>query len=69
MTKFEVHITTDPVFDEELEKFKTIATKHKFKVAKLLMQKSANSSTETSELLKESNFKLRRFKIKQNIIR
>lgn len=45
---YECHITIAPIFDEARERVKTIATKHKFKLATLLMQKRATDTPEQS---------------------
>lgn len=45
---YECHITIAPIFDQARERVKTIATKHKFKLATLLMQKRAADTPERS---------------------
>lgn len=46
---FECHITIEPVFDKDLEKFKALCLQHGFKVAELLMQKRKEDSPERSQ--------------------
>ena len=46
---FEAHVTIEPVFDERLSQFKTIADKHNFRVADLLMQKRQQDTPERSK--------------------
>lgn len=46
---YECHITIAPIFDQARERVKTIATKHKFKLATLLMQKRATDTPEQSK--------------------
>lgn len=45
---FESHVTISPVFDERLERFKEICSKHGFRVAKLLMEKHRSKTFEIS---------------------
>ena len=46
---FESHITIEPVFDNDLEKFKNICSDYKFHVATLLLQKRKEDSAERSK--------------------
>ncbi len=46
---YESHVTIEPVFGWELESIEEIAKKHKFKVAKLLMQKRDEDTPERSK--------------------
>ena len=48
MNYYESHITIEPVFEEELEKFKNICSKYKFRVAELLLQKRKIDKPEIS---------------------
>ena len=45
---FEAHVTIEPIFERHLDLAKTIAEKHKFKVADLLMKKRENDTLERS---------------------
>lgn len=45
---FECHVTVEPVYEEKLNKFIEICTKHKFRVAKLLMQQRKTDTPERS---------------------
>lgn len=45
---FEGHVTIEPVFDERRELASTIALKHKFKLADLLMKKREEDTEERS---------------------
>lgn len=47
---YEVHVTIEPVFDEELYRITMLAKNYRFKVADLLMQKSVNSPAKPSTL-------------------
>lgn len=40
---YESHITIDPVHEDELKKFKKLAAKYNFRVAKLLMEKTPST--------------------------
>lgn len=46
---FECHITIEPVFDEQLEQAKEIASKAGFRVASLLMKKRAKDTEKRSQ--------------------
>ena len=46
---YEAHVTVEPVFEEDLERFKTICHDYKFRVANLLMQKRRSDSEERSK--------------------
>lgn len=46
---FEAHVTIEPVFDDELERFKILAAKCAFRVADLLMQKRKHDNPERSK--------------------
>lgn len=43
---YEAHVTIDPVFDDRLKQFETIARAHGFRVATLLMQKRKEATPE-----------------------
>ena len=45
---FESHVTIEPVFDEQLDRFKVLAKAHRFYVADLLMKKRAKDTLERS---------------------
>lgn len=45
---FESHITAEPVFETELDRFKAICEPFRFRVADLLMQKRAKDTPERS---------------------
>jgi hypothetical protein len=45
---FECHITIQPVFEEDYEIVRTIAAKHGFRIAELLMKKRKEDSAERS---------------------
>lgn len=45
---YESHITIEPVFDERLELFSLLCSKHRFKPAKLLFQKREHDTPERS---------------------
>lgn len=46
---YESHITIEPVFGERLERFIHLAKQHRFRVAKLLMQKDREATAERSD--------------------
>lgn len=46
---FESHITIEPVFGTDLEKFKNICSDYKFRVATLLLQKRKEDNAERSK--------------------
>lgn len=46
---FECHITIEPVFDDELDHVKQIASRYKFRVADLLMKKDREATETRSE--------------------
>ncbi len=46
---YEAHVTVEPCFDSDLERFKVICHDYKFHVAKLLMQKRKDDSVERSK--------------------
>lgn len=46
---YEAHVTVEPCFDDELERFKVICRDYKFHVAHLLMQKRKSDSEERSK--------------------
>lgn len=46
---YEAHVTVEPVFDDKLERFKTICHDYKFHVASLLMQKRKEDTEERSK--------------------
>ena len=46
---YEAHVTVEPVFDGDLERFKIICHDYKFRVATLLMQKRREDSEERSK--------------------
>lgn len=46
---YEVHVTIEPVFDDQLDEVKRIAQSNKFKVADLLMQKRKTDKAERSK--------------------
>ena len=46
---YEAHVTVEPVFDQDLERFKTICHDYKFRVATLLMQKRKEDTEERSK--------------------
>lgn len=41
---YECHVTVEPVFEDRLEQLNTIAKKHGFRVANLLMQRRAKET-------------------------
>lgn len=45
---YEAHVTIEPVFEERLERFKTLCADYKFHVASLLMQKRKTDTPERS---------------------
>lgn len=45
---YESHITIEPVFEKRLELFSTLCATHKFKPAKLFMQKNRSETPERS---------------------
>lgn len=47
---FECHVTIDPVFGDDLERFKEVSGIHRFKVAKLLMKKGKDDTAEPSKM-------------------
>lgn len=46
---YEAHITVEPVYEEDLERFKTICRDYKFSVAALLMKKRKEDTEERSK--------------------
>lgn len=46
---YEAHVTVEPVFDSDLERFKVICHDYKFRVANLLMQKRKEDTEERSK--------------------
>lgn len=46
---YEAHVTVEPVFENDLERFKVICHDYKFRVANLLMQKRREDSEERSK--------------------
>ena len=46
---YEAHLTTEPVFDQDLVLFKKICLDHKFHVAELLMQRRKTDSPDRSK--------------------
>jgi hypothetical protein len=46
---YESHVTIEPVFDEQLDNATTIAIRHNFKIANLLMQKREADAPERSK--------------------
>lgn len=46
---YESHVTIEPVFDDERERAHVIASRHGFKLAKLLMQKRTVDTPERSK--------------------
>lgn len=45
---YEIHITIEPLFDEDLEKVKQLAISNNYKVANLLMKKRQEDTPERS---------------------